>query len=210
MNEFDIKLVDREDGCLLIIDNAFSQEEYREICDDIEILLENTTLTVHDELLTANVDGKYFSKRKGLKLDSIFKYNREKFSYFKYYLNPISKILSELDKLPYAFKWLENTNKDTSILGVYGDGDSYDLHRDLATFTLVFFIQQNKKFEGGDLFFEKPDVKALHKSNRIVIFPSWMRHGVTEVRYENEYVPKITEHRLSITTLFTIEFEREK
>lgn len=210
MNEFDIKLVDREEGCLLIIDNVFSEEEYREISDDVEILLENTELSSAEDMLTAKLDGKFFSKRKGLKLDLIFKFDRNNFAYFKHYLKPISKILSQLDSLPYAFRWLENTNKDTSILGVYGNADEYDLHIDSSVFTVVFFIQDNKKFEGGDLFFETPDVRVTHKRNRLVIFPSWMKHGVTKVTYPDNYQPKITEHRLSITTLFTMEFERDE
>ncbi|MFZ9688108.1 MAG: 2OG-Fe(II) oxygenase [Chitinophagaceae bacterium] len=207
-DDFKMTLVDRNEGSILIIDNTHSYEIYRKILFEVLNLIQTHTLETPEQLKTAFNTKTFLSNRKGLKLDQIFK-NRSEFTYFENYLTPIQNVLFNLNDLPNTFKWLDNVNNDVTILGIYGEGDKYDTHYDKALYTGVYFLYDEKYFIGGDLFFDDLNITAKYKKNRLVLFPSWMKHSVSEVKYPRTNNIKYNEYRMSLTTLYTIEFDRD-
>lgn len=71
------------------------------------------------------------------------------------------------------------------LFSAYGDGDHYKAHRDSAALTILMWCQ-SEPFEGGDLEFPDFNVTLPFKSGCGVVFPSWYRHAVTEVRSESK------------------------
>lgn len=81
-----------------------------------------------------------------------------------------------------------------SLLGsFYGEGDFYKEHADSSLVTAIFFHQDDKSFEGGELVLSsenewssenkipKISVKIPYQKNTLVIFPSRYSHAVEAV-----------------------------
>ena len=195
-----------ENGSVLILDDVHTENVYQEILNDVLSLLEQNKLQAHDNIGTAKTDGDYSSLRKGIDLDGHFKDQRENFSYFKNHLNVMAKIAQQTQKLPFIFRAIEKTNYDASLLGVYGRNDQYRVHNDEALYTTIFFLCDEKKFNGGNLIFDEMNLEVEFKKNRLVFFPSWTYHHVSKVIYPESFIPKINEYRMSIATFYTIKF----
>jgi hypothetical protein len=74
-------------------------------------------------------------------------------------------------------------NCDTTLISYYENGDYYKPHFDTAYVSaLTWFYNQPKKFEGGDLYFTDFDYKIQVENNLALIFPSNIRHSVSEVK----------------------------
>jgi ATP-dependent Clp endopeptidase proteolytic subunit ClpP len=71
--------------------------------------------------------------------------------------------------------------------------------KDISMYTTIFFLHDEKKFSGGDLIFDDMNLKVEFVKNRLIIFPSWVYHRVSEVLYPQDYEPKFNEFRMSIT-----------
>ena len=70
------------------------------------------------------------------------------------------------------------------LLSSYGEKDGYGYHIDteldcIATAVLMFTLSSKPKFSGGDFLLE--DKIILFKPNRLIIFPSCRKHGVSLV-----------------------------
>lgn len=83
--------------------------------------------------------------------------------------------------------FLRYLNKNMSLTDYtqmlyYEDSDTYGSHTDMATVTFLYWVHKKpKKFVGGDLILEETEkVSLVH--NRLLIFPSVMRHEVTPVK----------------------------
>lgn len=81
-----------------------------------------------------------------------------------------------------------------SLLGsFYGEGNFYKEHADSSLVTAIFFHQEDKSFEGGELVLSsenewssenkipKQSVKIPYERNTLIIFPSRYHHGVEAV-----------------------------
>ena len=94
--------------------------------------------------------------------------------------------------------WFKNMclPDSTVLFSYYENGDFYKAHADEFVATmLVWFYKEPKKFEGGDLEF--PDYETADgipkvevRNNRILIFPSIIRHAVTPISMEEEDMGK--------------------
>ena len=93
------------------------------------------------------------------------------------------------------------TNKDTTLLSYYEGGDYYHEHIDLFNFTcLIWFHKQPKKYTGGDFYLPGPNKIIESKHNRLLIIPSYYKHGVTELKMNNKL--KIGSGRYTITHFY--------
>jgi Rps23 Pro-64 3,4-dihydroxylase Tpa1-like proline 4-hydroxylase len=92
------------------------------------------------------------------------------------------------------FKYLPQENKkcilrDYTLVNYYENSDYYLEHHDDAILTILYWIyKEPKRFEGGDLYLQ--DEKIELKNNRLIIFPSYIKHSVTEVNMDEEYADK--------------------
>mgnify|MGYP006275353263 CR=1 FL=1 len=198
------ELVETNNGSVIILDDVYTQDAYNIILSQVLNLIHQEKINAHDEIGTAIGDSQYLSHRKGLAIDGCFTENRHDFLYFVEQFKTIRKVISDIKSLPFIFRGLEKTNYDESLLGVYGKNDVYHVHNDSSVYTSVYFLYDEKKFQGGDLIFDEMNLKVDFIKNRLVIFPSWTYHSVTEVKYPENYEPNSNEFRMSIATFYLI------
>ena len=91
------------------------------------------------------------------------------------------ELLNELSKHHIIFRYLETSNTDTTIIQYYENGSYYKEHIDHCAITAVCcFYKLPRAFTGGELIFENTlTIDCLH--NRMIIFPSILKHSVEEV-----------------------------
>jgi hypothetical protein len=98
------------------------------------------------------------------------------------------EIVNKLIELHPFFKYLSWANHDTTILNYYENSDHYLPHIDLSIITaLTWFYKKPKAFVGGELVIEN-ELTVDCNYNRIVIFPSMLRHEVKPVTLHGEFL----------------------
>lgn len=173
---------------IAVIDNFYSEEEYAKILDEMIFLSQPGKLKDPEDTGSAvNHEGEPLKSNKGCFVDHIYadrafsdilRINRKLFT---------EDVMSELSKSDNVFDYLRVCNRDVSLMSYYENGDHYKPHRDIAVLTaLTWFHKTPKRFKGGDLTFEqKVTVECI--PNRLVIFPSFIYHEVSEVQMEKQY-----------------------
>lgn len=172
----------------IIIDETFDGEEYPIIWKEISFHL-NKGLTP-EEYQGAKIDGKYLTNSKGLILDQLYSGNYRKLSEIlticnrKFFNQEICETI-----LPHNSYWRTyyDSTKDITKLRRYSSGDSYEAHYDSYVHALISTTICPKEDVGGNLFFPEHDLEVETKDNRTVIFPGWIKHGVTKVLENDRY-----------------------
>ena len=78
-------------------------------------------------------------------------------------------------------------NVDSTTISYYEDSDYYDSHHDSSQWTfLCWFFREPKKFDGGNLIMNEPNVKIGLKHNRAIFFPSCFLHQVEPIKFRGE------------------------
>jgi Rps23 Pro-64 3,4-dihydroxylase Tpa1-like proline 4-hydroxylase len=102
------------------------------------------------------------------------------------------------DEAPYPYPMLNSTSYDGMLLGFYGEGGFYKMHKDTSFVTSLVFLHKEKRFEGGDFIlsnktepymnrkFDSVTIEA--KPNRAVFFPSCFYHGVSDIKTPDKAV----------------------
>ena len=104
-------------------------------------------------------------------------------------LNSYQKIFTLKDYVadPYLAKFLLHTNYDQSFLNYYPHKSYYPAHIDFSVVSCITTLwKEPKQFKHGDLIFTDYDYKPDLHSNSTIIFPSFERHEVDKLEYENE------------------------
>ena len=175
----------------LVVDDFFTKEQLVGIWKELNFY-EGKTVT--DEHNVARDKGKKMAQVKRLYLDNIYKPQGRH----------LSSILSSMDlnlwnqTMVQAYKkttpsWLHfwSSNLDHTQLGYMENSDFYTAHFDVSFHTcLIWLFKEPKKFEGGDLIFTQPKVKVDCTYNRMVLFPSYYMHAVSELKMAKEDMNK--------------------
>ena len=108
------------------------------------------------------------------------------------YRKIISKeVIENYKKTTPAGKQFEITGSDCTLINYYDDSHNYGEHFDSFMHTVfVWFYKEPKRFKGGNLIFSESNetVECIH--NRMLMFPSYYLHEVTEIQMEEEYKNK--------------------
>jgi len=103
---------------------------------------------------------------------------------------------------PYNRMFLQS-NVDNTLISYYEDGDFYDAHWDVFTWSMcIWFVREPRKFTGGDFVFNEINEKVELKHNRAVFFPSCYLHSVEKINM-NEGIKDIGWGRYTITHFYT-------
>jgi hypothetical protein len=87
----------------------------------------------------------------------------------------------------------------------YENGDYYKPHHDVAIFSsILYYWRGAKNFTGGELYFPEIEMKIEMKKNRMVLFPSWLIHEVSEIKMNDSTNILELSGRFSITYFFYI------
>lgn len=181
-------IINRENNFpYMIVDDFYSPKEENLIWEDLNKFNRYLDYDNKTDGVARDSNGNRKGKMKRFYLDEKFKNNRQDSNILSLYSKIAHpKILENYRKTTPMSRLLEITNWDSTFVGYYEDGDYYKTHFDEFMHTaLVWFYNQPKKFNGGDLFFPESNqtVECIH--NRMIIFPSYYLHGVTEMKMDN-------------------------
>jgi len=189
-----MKLGSGADPCIFMY-NVYTDEELELIQKEIMFLYEKIGPA---ETTSAATDERGFRKKvgRGVFLDKVYQDRRysdilkvtRKFFHDK----DLRESIEDMKERSIYWRQWDHMNFDSTLLQEYRNGDYYDYHVDLSTFTIVStFKFGDYEFEGGDLVIDTPgtcgDKKYLHIHNSAVIFPSVVQHAVSQV-----HMPKLS------------------
>lgn len=167
----------------LLIRNFYTKDEQALIWQELDFL------THRHKLQPPQATGQInpmMKKNRGVFLDSVYadrsmsnilKVNRKVFS------APVFKAFADLCL---HNRCINAVNADTTLLSYYEASDHYKPHSDTAVVTaLSWHFREPRCFTGGDLVFPDLDETIPVENNTLIVFPSCLRHGVTQVKMDD-------------------------
>ena len=183
------KMTDCQPFPFLMVDNFFTEKQLEGIWKELNFYEGKTVL---DTANIAKNAGKAMAQVKRIYLERVYRAEGR----------ALSDILTNFDDnlfnqtMVQAYKkttpsWLHfwSSNLDHTQLGYMENSDFYTGHFDVSYHTcLVWLFKQPKKFEGGDLIFTQPKIKVDCTYNRMVLFPSYYMHAVSELKMQDRHL----------------------
>jgi len=171
-----------------VVDDFYTNRELEELWKELEYFTSPNRLFSPDMTFSATGDGELLKNNKSVPLDSIYQNNRRMSDILrlnrKLFDNTIFDDFSNLH--PYN-TCIKECSLDYTLLSYYENGDYYQSHKDLAQFTaLTWIYKEPKMFSGGEFSFPEDDIHLETKNNRMILFPSWVSHKVSEVIMEQD------------------------
>jgi len=173
----------QKDFPFIVIDDYYSEDEYYFIWEELNFLCYKNKL-IKAEGSGVSDDGKPLKNNYVRYLDKIYTDRK------------VSNILQISRKLfdnnyqifkshPSWFFQNVEGNLDHTSLSYYENGEKYLPHKDKYIVTSLWWTCKNpKKFEGGDFIFSDYEETIKFKDNRMIIFPSLIKHEVTPIIIE--------------------------
>ena len=169
----------------ICVENFYSEEELNLIWEELDFLSKPGKLHTPDMSGSAtNPDGSFRKRNEAIILDDVYGQNRQ-----------VSNILTVDRKLfgsgilDRKESWFFNNKpikKDFTLVSYYENGGNYLPHSDAANITaLSWFFKEPRKFDGGELTFSNFSLTIPLKNNFMVVFPSQIRHEVSEIQADN-------------------------
>ena len=172
----------------LVFRNFYTDEELDLIWEELNFYTKpNKLFDVEDYL---GVVG--FTKAKAIALDSVFTGKTRVLSNILTVSRKVfdNQILQPFSEIHDCCSLAKSSNYDVTKVRYYHNGDYYKPHTDSYFEFLAFsyFYKEPKKFSGGDLIFPKYDYEFSCDHNSLIMFPSWVEHGVSEISIqESDY-----------------------
>ena len=165
----------------LVFRNFYTDEELDLIWEELNFYTKPNKLFDVEEYL--GVVG--FTKAKAIALDSVFTGKTRVLSNILTVSRKVfdNQILQPFSEIHDCCSLAKLANYDITKVRYYHNGDYYKPHTDTFFEFLAFsyFYKEPKKFSGGDLIFPKYDYEFSCDHNSLIMFPSWVEHGVSEV-----------------------------
>jgi hypothetical protein len=186
----------------LIIDDTYDKEEQVQIYNELDFFVDK--LQRPEETGSAKDKDGNIKKNKGIFLDSVF--SNRKFSNILQVNRKLfsNEVRDNLFKCHYAYRLLNNTRHDNTLISYYDSGGSYFSHADDSVITIVtWFFKTPKNFTGGEFKFTDYNLDVEVKNNRSVMFFSSYNHEVSEVTIIDKTVP--ASGRFTLSNFCTIQ-----
>lgn len=179
---------------------------FQHICDPCEYLLFDNVCTpeelqkcfVEAELLSAafkepketgsakTEDGKVKKQNKGIFFNEVYTPNFAFYSPISTSLHKIIEIAKERNYTAFSqMNYLRNVSGYNVLLSGYKNSDHYESHTDVSVLTLLFWFGK-ENFTGGDLILTDFNHTVSFKYNRVILFPSYYNHEVTEIKSDSK------------------------
>jgi len=179
-----------EDGIdAIVIDNFYSEEQLKEINDELTFLTKPSIMIEDKDKLEAAVDinGKYVTTKAGVWVDSVFKEWRHS-ALIRCPMENFSKkeVKDKIIQFNPLMKMFYYCNVRNHLLSYYENCGYYSKHTDAAVFTVLnHFYREPKQFKGGDLtLYSEGEIKKATietKNNRVSIIASCTVHSVDTI-----------------------------
>ena len=174
----------------ITINNLWSKQERQEMFNEIKLFESKSLFLNPEETQSAvNVKKEMLKKNKAQFWDDIWKdrnysnvltHNRKLFDVFN------NKIVQK----SWYFKGV-NFNHDNTLVSYYENSDYYKSHIDYSMVTaLSYFFDEPKRFTGGKIKFTDYNLEFAVTNKLTIIFPSNIKHEVSEIKLEKQYVGK--------------------
>jgi hypothetical protein len=175
-----------QDLPIVVVDDFYNIDELKLIWQELDFLsvpgkMQEPEFTGSGSYVNDDGETVYKKKNLGICLDHVYSdrgvsnilsINRKIF---------MKDFREQMSTLHSFFRFMNKTNKDISKIHYFTDQDHYLDHDDDSVITVVTYFNKNpKQFTGGDLIFEE-DITIETKNNRLVMFPSILRHQVSTI-----------------------------
>lgn len=193
----DYKIYDDEVFPFLMIDNFYNETEEEMIWNELEYhsIVNNFIYDKGDKNngeggVAVDSNGIPMAKLTRIYLDEIYRGNRNNSNILKCYFKIVSdNVIEHYMKTTPAWVTFDSSDYDVSQVSYYENDYYYKSHFDSFMHTaLVWFYRKPKKFTGGDLKFTQSGqvVECIH--NRMILFPSYYMHEVSNVNMDEKYL----------------------
>ena len=201
----------------LCVDDYLQTHEYNAVWEEVRFLSYDRKMTKpgkEDHSSAKNKSGESLATRRTVFLSDVYKNNifSNYLHVYKNYLHGMPKKLKETLSNNPLFNYFLYCNKTSTLLNYYNSNQSlYKAHTDRCIFTQIYWIMKENNYEGGDLIL--PDLKnhkIQAKNNRMILFPSIIKHEVTALTFSEkneEYIAPGRMHdkgRYSLVTFYNI------
>lgn len=163
------------------ISNVYSRDELSTMHAEFTFLNKTGALLPPEKSGSAtDAGGNYKKRNHAVFLDEVYT-DRDTSSVLRHNRKLFELEISFAELSP-VFKALKYSNKDTTLLSYYEDGDYYHSHVDDSMLTaLTYFYEKPKLFSGGELVFPEYGCTLEPTYNTTYIFCSMVEHAVTPV-----------------------------
>ena len=165
----------------LVFHNFYTDEELELIWEELKFYTKPNKLLDVEEY--QGVVG--YTKAKALQLDAVYRGKNRVLSNILEVSRKVfdNQVMEPFSNLHDCCSSAEHSNYDITKVRYYHNGDYYKPHKDMYFDFLAFsyFYREPKRFEGGNLIFPKYDYEFNCEHNSLIIMPSWVEHGVSEV-----------------------------
>ena len=190
--DWDIKINNqKKEAPYLVIDNWYTQEEINAVWHELNMYATQPIYEKAENTVVAK------------NLNGVAKSNAFRFYVWDYYtqkgriISPILRAMYKqtskafhdivLDAMPLHKNNFINTNVDSTFISYYDKSKYYKPHCDSVQFTcLIWMYKEPKQFFGGNLKLSAAKATIECVNNRMVFFPSYLEHEVTEVKSKDD------------------------
>tara|TARA_B100000902_G_C27298391_1_gene911372 strand:+ start:1047 stop:1721 length:675 start_codon:yes stop_codon:yes gene_type:complete len=173
---------------MILIDDFYNFWEIGQIWSELKELTEKDIFLDPHQSWSATKHGKLLKNNKCIHLDEYYQENRKYSKIMRINRKIFEKNVFESNKSFFFRDFMPLCDFDASLLSYYEDSHYYSPHKDSAMVTsLTWFFEEPKRFTGGELLFPEYKVHIELHNNRVVIFPGFIQHQVTEVVMEDQY-----------------------
>ena len=157
-----------------IEDNFFTEEEFKEIKEEVKLLYKFRKGP--DQTGTATHQGFNLKKTgQGVFLYELY-YDPKESPILKYYKKIFNKEFTDkLVKEHILFKHIKRSTYNNVLLNYYNNSEEYKPHTDDTCYTALVMLKVGE-IQGGDLEFPELKQTVKFKENRLVLFPGCIDH----------------------------------
>jgi Rps23 Pro-64 3,4-dihydroxylase Tpa1-like proline 4-hydroxylase len=174
----------------ITVENLWTEKEHKEMFEEI-LLFESKGLFGAPEKSQSAKDtkGNVLKRNRAEFFDSIW--GNTDYSHVLTHNQKIANVFEDDEvKKSWYFKDL-GVNHYTTLVSYYENSDYYKSHRDDAIVTVLnYFFKEPKRFEGGEIIFTDYDLKFQVTNEITIIFPSNIKHEVSEIYLDKKYEGK--------------------
>lgn len=167
----------------IIINDFFDKNELEKIWNEIKFLKDSSGFddVRNTEPAIDYANNEILASRTGVFLENFYVNHRQNSLIYKF-TRKLYNIVSELPDIDILKEQIANTNVDATLVSIYKDQDYYKSHRDRCIISILIYLwEDNKKFTGGDLIFEKYNHTIIPQNNMCLIFQSCNKHEVSKI-----------------------------
>ena len=172
----------------IIIDDYFDEDELKLLWNEVDTLYkEDVFLDPVDSYSAYDVNG-FLKSNKCIHLDEYFAKKRQKSDILQ-----INRKIFLQDLLVRSENWffknfIKTCDYDSTLLSYYEGDNYYRAHTDASMITgLYWFYKEPKQFTGGEFIFPEYQIDIEVVNNRMLLFPSFIKHQVMEVYLDPKF-----------------------